>query len=76
MLIFGSNLYIINDVKSMLCTNFDMKDGGKANVVLDIKITQPEIGISLDQSSYIEKIRKKYNYFNVNELLYSMILVF
>ena len=63
MLIFGSNLHIINDVKSILCANFNMKDLGEANVILSIKITQSEIGISLDQSSYIKKIIKKYNYF-------------
>ena len=50
-LIFGSNLNVINDVKSMLCADFDMKDLGEANVILGIKITQSEIGIFLDQSS-------------------------
>ncbi|KAA0036533.1 retrotransposon protein, putative, Ty1-copia subclass [Cucumis melo var. makuwa] len=64
MLIFGSNLHIINDVKSMLSANFDMKDLGEADVILDIKITRTENGIFLDQSHYIEKILKKYNYFD------------
>ncbi|XP_071710976.1 secreted RxLR effector protein 161-like [Rutidosis leptorrhynchoides] len=41
-----------------------MKDLGEANVILGIKITRSEKGISLDQSHYIEKILKKYNYFN------------
>ncbi|TYK00058.1 hypothetical protein E5676_scaffold596G00040 [Cucumis melo var. makuwa] len=63
MLIFGSNLHIINDVKSMLSANFDMKDLGEADVILGIKIARTENGISLDQSHYIEKILKKYNYF-------------
>ncbi|KAL4029983.1 hypothetical protein IC575_008211 [Cucumis melo] len=63
MLIFGSNLHVINDVKSMLSANFDMKDLSEVDVILDIKITRTENGISLDQSHYIEKILKKYNYF-------------
>ena len=32
MLIFGSNLHVINDVKSILCASFDMKDLGKSNI--------------------------------------------
>ncbi|KAL0561584.1 hypothetical protein IC582_002018 [Cucumis melo] len=63
MLIFGSNLHVINDVKSMLSANFDMKNLGEVNVTLRIKITRTENGIFLDQSHYIEKILKKYNYF-------------
>ncbi|CAJ2651772.1 unnamed protein product [Trifolium pratense] len=64
MLIFGSNLSAINNVKSMLSNNFDMKDLGEASVILGIKITRSEKGISLDQSHYVEKILKKYGYFN------------
>ncbi|CAL8093896.1 unnamed protein product [Prunus armeniaca] len=41
-----------------------MKDLGDANVILGIKITRSEKGFSLDQSHYIEKILKKYNYFD------------
>ncbi|TYK13783.1 putative Polyprotein [Cucumis melo var. makuwa] len=41
-----------------------MKDLGEADVILGIKITRTENGISLDQSHYIEKILKKYNYFD------------
>ena len=48
MLIFGSNLHVINDVKSMLSANFDMKDLGEADVILCIKITRTENEISLD----------------------------
>ncbi|KAA0043363.1 Retrovirus-related Pol polyprotein from transposon TNT 1-94 [Cucumis melo var. makuwa] len=40
-----------------------MKDLGEADVILGIKIARTENGISLDQSHYIEKILKKYNYF-------------
>ncbi|KAA0057193.1 Retrovirus-related Pol polyprotein from transposon TNT 1-94 [Cucumis melo var. makuwa] len=40
-----------------------MKDLGEADVILGIKSTRTENGIFLDQSHYIEKILKKYNYF-------------
>ena len=64
LFIFGSNIQTINEVKSLLCNNFDMKDLGEASVILGIKITRSEQGISLDQSHYVEKILKKYNYFD------------
>ena len=41
-----------------------MKDLREVSVILDIKITRSEQGISLDQSHYVEKILKKYNYFD------------
>ena len=62
LLIFGSNIPAINSVKSLLSNNFDMKDLGEADVILGIKITRSDKGISLDQSHYVEKILRKYNY--------------
>ncbi|KAL4032484.1 hypothetical protein IC575_005562 [Cucumis melo] len=53
MLIFGSNLHVII-----------MNDLDEADIILGIKITRTENGIFLDQSHYIEKIIKKYNYFD------------
>ena len=41
-----------------------MKDLGEASVILGIKITRSKEGISLNQSQYIEKILKKYDYFD------------
>ncbi|KAA0053487.1 putative Polyprotein [Cucumis melo var. makuwa] len=55
---------IINDVKFMSSAKFDMKDIGEADVIFGIKIRRTKNGISLDQSHYIEKILKKYNYFD------------
>ena len=40
MLIFGSNLHVINDVNSTLSANFDIKDLGEADVILSIKVTR------------------------------------
>lgn len=64
LLICGSSLDLIVETKSLLSQNFDMKDLGEANVILGMKITRTESGITLDQSHYIEKILKRYNYFD------------
>ena len=39
-----------------------MKDLGEANFILGIKITRTCEGIFLDQSHYVEKTLKKYNF--------------
>lgn len=60
-LIFGINLDIVNDVKSYLSRNFDMKDIGVAHVILGMKIERTSQGIFLSQSSNIEMMLKKFN---------------
>jgi hypothetical protein len=62
LLIFGSNLYFINETKNMLRSHFDVKDLGEANFILGMKITKKCDGKYLNQSHYIEKILKKYNF--------------
>ena len=42
----------------MLKSHFDMKDLGKANFILGMKITKIGNEIFLDQSHYVEKIKK------------------
>ena len=64
MLIFGSNLHVINIVKSMLSANFDINDLEETNVNLGIKLIRLEKEVSLDPSHYIENILKKNNYFD------------
>ena len=64
LLIFVSHIHAINNIKSISYSNYDIKDLGEAKVILGIKITRYEKGIYLDQSHYIEKLLKKYNYFN------------
>lgn len=56
LIIFRSNIDVMNVVKSLLCNNFDMKDLGEVNWILGIKITRSEKGIYSDQSHYVEKI--------------------
>ena len=62
MLIFGSNMHVINETKNMLKSHFDMKDLSEASFILDVKITKTCDGIFLDQSHYVEKILRKYNF--------------
>jgi hypothetical protein len=47
ILIFGTSIDEINDVKSFLSQNFDMKDLEKTNVILNIKLNKGENGITL-----------------------------
>ena len=48
--------------KKMLKSHFDMKDLGKANFILGMKITKTCDGIFLNLSHYVEKILRKYNF--------------
>ena len=62
ILIFGTNLDVIDEVKSFLSQNFDMKDLGVADVILNIKLIRGENGITLLQSHYVEKIWSHFGY--------------
>ncbi|KAH9720235.1 hypothetical protein KPL70_006028 [Citrus sinensis] len=64
MLIFGTDSESIELTKLLLSSNFDMKDMGLADVILGIKILKNDNGIVLTQSHYIEKILKKFNYYD------------
>ncbi|KAJ9556753.1 hypothetical protein OSB04_011367 [Centaurea solstitialis] len=63
MLIMGTNLDVINQTKRMLNSSFDMKDLGRADVILGIKIHQNSEGYILSQSHYIEKVLKKFGHY-------------
>jgi hypothetical protein len=56
ILIFGTNMKVIHEVKSFLSKSFHMKDLGQADVILNIKLIKKESGITLSQSHYVEKI--------------------
>jgi hypothetical protein len=47
ILIFGTNIDVINEVKSFLSKSFDMKDLGEADVILNIKLIKADGGITL-----------------------------
>jgi hypothetical protein len=57
ILIFGSNLNVIEEVKNILSSNFEMKDLGEADVILNIKLVREgDGGVTLLQSHYMEKV--------------------
>lgn len=62
ILIFGTNLDVIKEVKLFLCQNFDMKDLGEADVILNIKLIKGENGITLTQSHYVEKVLSRFGF--------------
>ncbi|CAL2241227.1 unnamed protein product [Prunus armeniaca] len=61
ILLFGTNMKIVKDVKSYLSRKFDMKDLGEAYIILGMKLEKTQAGFTLDQSSSIEKMLKKFN---------------
>ena len=65
MLIFATNVHVVNKTKKLLSSHFEMKDMGEANVILGIKIRKTNGGFSLCQSHYSEKIFKKFSNFYV-----------
>src|SRR6266540_7503216 len=62
ILIFGTNIDVINKVKSFLSKSFDMKDLGEADVILNIKLIKDESEITLPQSHYMEKVLSRFGY--------------
>nr|GEX12247.1 zinc finger, CCHC-type [Tanacetum cinerariifolium] len=72
MLIFGSDQVQVDLTKKFLSLRFYMKDMGEADVILDIRIKHESNGIAISQSYYIEKILKKFNYFDCTPVSTSM----
>ena len=68
ILIFGSDMHVINDTKKFLKDYFDMNDHDPVVVVLGIKIIKDGDYIALTQSHYTEKLLKKFNYYYVSHL--------
>jgi hypothetical protein len=64
ILIFGTSLNVINEVKTFLCQSFDMKDLAEADVILNIKLIKGEHEITLMQSHYVEKVLNHFAYKN------------
>ncbi|GJR73899.1 zinc finger, CCHC-type containing protein [Tanacetum coccineum] len=62
--IMPSNENKVDLTKELLSLSFSMKDMGEANVILGIRIKHKINGIAVSQSHYIEKVLKKFNYFD------------
>ena len=43
ILIFGSSLKVVEEVKEFLSKNFEMKDLGEADIILNIKLLEKEM---------------------------------
>jgi hypothetical protein len=62
ILIFGTSLDVINEVKTFLCQSFDMKDMDNGVVILNIKLIKGENWITMTQSHYVEKVLSHFGY--------------
>jgi hypothetical protein len=63
ILILGMSLDVIKETKDFLSNNFEMKDLGEANVILNIKLMREgDGGITLVQSHYVEKVLSHFGY--------------
>jgi hypothetical protein len=62
ILIFGTNIDIINEVKFFLSKSFDMKVLGEADVILNIKLIKEDSRITLSQSHYVEKVLSRFGF--------------
>jgi hypothetical protein len=62
ILIFGISLNVVNEVNTLLCQSFDMKDICEADVILNIKLIKGEDVITLTQSHYAEKVLSHFGY--------------
>ena len=63
ILIFGNNINVIKEVKDFLSNNFEMKDLGETNVILNIKLLREgNSGVKLVQSHYVEKVSSRFGY--------------
>jgi hypothetical protein len=65
ILIFGTSLKLIKEVKDFLSQKFEMKDLGEADVILNIKLIKGENGgVTLSQTHYVEKMLSQFCYSN------------
>ncbi|CAM8963436.1 unnamed protein product [Rhodiola kirilowii] len=60
ILIVGSDENFVKSTKAILNSKFDMKDMGRADVILGIKITRTTDEFVLSQSHYVDKILDKF----------------
>jgi len=68
ILIFGTCNDIVFKNKSFVAYKFDMKDMGKTRVILGVKIIRKGDSILLPQEHYVEKLLRKYKYYDFKSL--------
>ena len=63
ILIFGTSLNVIKEVKEFLSQSFEIKDLGEADAILNIKLVKESNGgVILTQSHYVEKVLSRFGY--------------
>ena len=63
ILILGTSLNVIKEVKDFLSQSFEMKDLGEADVILNIKLVKESNGgMTLSQTHYVEKVLSRFGY--------------
>jgi hypothetical protein len=63
ILILGTSLNVIKETKDFMSNNFEMKDLGEADVILNIKLLREgDGGVTLVQSHYVEKVLSRFGY--------------
>jgi hypothetical protein len=64
ILIFRNNIDVTKEVKDFLSNNFDMKDLGEADVILNINLLRQEEngGVTLVQSHYVKKVLSRFRF--------------
>jgi hypothetical protein len=63
ILILGMSLDVIKETKDFLSNNFEMKDLGEDDVILNIKLPREgNGGVTLVQSHYVEKVLSHFGY--------------
>jgi hypothetical protein len=61
ILIFGTSLKVIEEIKIFLSQCFEMKDLGEADVILNIMLLRDDNnGIAPVQSHYVEKVLTRF----------------
>jgi hypothetical protein len=63
ILIFGTSLNVITEVKNLLFNNFEMKHLGEADDILNVKLLRESNGgITLSQSHYVKKVLSRFGF--------------
>ena len=63
ILLIGNEVGVMSSIKVWLSSQFDMKDLGKANFILGIKLWRDRKNkmLSLSQAGYIDKVLERFN---------------
>ena len=63
ILIFGSSLKVIEEVKGFLTNNFEMKNLRETDVILNTKLQREDDGgVTLLQTHYVEKVLSRFGF--------------